>query len=80
MQREIVDDEQLDPVQLAHLLVVGVIQTRGAQPLEHLVGAFDMNASLAADRGMTQRVGQERLADPDRAHDQNVVGVHDKSH
>src|SRR5258708_18868564 len=37
-----------------------------------------MHAVPGADGGVAQRGGQERLADPDRAHDQRVVTVGDE--
>jgi hypothetical protein len=53
VQGQVVEDEQLDAVQLAHFLVVGVVQPGGAQPFEQLVGAFEVHRVAAADRGMT---------------------------
>lgn len=67
VQGQVVQNQHVDAVELAHLLVVGVVQPGRAQPFEQLVGAFGMHGVLTADRGVAQRVGQERLSDPDRA-------------
>jgi len=56
VQREIVEDQQLDAVQLAHLLCVGVVEPGRAEPFEQLVGAFDVHRVAAPDRGVSERV------------------------
>ena len=49
VQREVVDDEQLDAVQFAHLVFVGAVQPCPAQAFEQFVGAFGVHAVVAAD-------------------------------
>jgi hypothetical protein len=39
LEREVVDDEQLDGGQAAVLVVEGVVQAGGGEPFEELVGA-----------------------------------------
>jgi len=38
-EREIIDDQKVDPNELAKLLVVGLIEARRLEPLEHVIGA-----------------------------------------
>jgi hypothetical protein len=47
-EREIVEDEQLDAGQPAHLGVEGVVQAGGAEPGEKLVCAGEVDADPAA--------------------------------
>jgi hypothetical protein len=42
LEREVVDDEQVDAEQLAHLDVVAVVEPRRAEPFEHEVAAFEV--------------------------------------
>jgi hypothetical protein len=57
---QVVDDQRLDAVQLAHRLVVAVIQPRGAQPFEQPIGpvdpaAWQRRAATAAARRQPAR-------------------------
>jgi len=40
VQREVVDDEQLDAVQFAHLVFVAVVEAGSAQAFKQFVGGF----------------------------------------
>ena len=76
LEGQVVDDEQLDGGQAAHLVVQGVVQPGGLEPLEQLVGAGHVHAAAAADGDVPERAGQVGLADPDRAEQQGpVAGV-----
>ena len=70
---EVVDDEQVDAEQLAHLGVVAVVEPAGPEPFEEPVAAFEVHAVAAADGGVAEGGGEERLADTDGSHDHGVV-------
>ena len=75
LEREIVDDEQLDGGQAAVFVVQGVVQAGGGQAFEELVGAGHGHGAAAADGDVAQRGGQVRLADADGSQYQSAVGA-----
>ena len=70
--------QQVDAQQLAHLGVVAVVEPAGAESFEEPVAAFEVDAVAAADGGVAEGGGEERLADPDGAHDHGVVAAVDE--
>jgi len=78
LEREVVDDQQVDAQQFADLDVVTVVESRRAEPFEHPVAAFEVHAVTTADRGVAERGGEERLADSDWSHDHRVVAAVDE--
>ena len=78
LQGEVVDDEQVDPQQLAHLSLVAVVEPAGPQALEEPVATFKVNAVTAPDGGVSEGGGEEGLADPDRSNDDGVVAAVDE--
>ena len=78
LEREVVDDEQVDAEQLAHLGVVAVVEPAGPEPFEEPVAAFEVDAVAAADGGVAEGGGEERLADADGSHDHGVVAAVDE--
>jgi hypothetical protein len=66
LESEVVDDEQVDAQQLAHLEVVAVVEPAGPESLEQPVAAFEVDADAAADRGVAEGGGQScpRRRDP----------------
>ncbi len=75
VQGEVVEDEQLDAVQLAQLVVVSAVHAGRAQALERLVSALEEHRVAATDRGVPERDGQTILSTPTGPHDQRVGGV-----
>jgi hypothetical protein len=55
LEREVIDDEQIDAEQLAHLEVVAVVEPAGAESFEEPVTAFEVHAVAAADRSAVAR-------------------------
>ena len=78
LEREVVDDEQIDADEAAHLDLVGVIEPGGAEPFEQPVGPFGVDLAAAAAGDVPERVGEVGLADPDGSEDQRRVGVVDE--
>ena len=76
---EVIENEQVDTDQLAEFGVATVVEPGGAEALEELVGPFEPDRVPAADGGVAEGGGDERLADADRAEDQGVVGVVDEA-
>jgi hypothetical protein len=64
LEREVVDDEQIDAQELAHLGVVAVVQAAGAEPFEEPVAAFEVHAVAAADGGVPRAVARNVLPTP----------------
>ena len=79
LQREVVNDEQVDAEQFAHLGVVAVVEPGGAEPFEEPVAAFEVNGEAAAHGGVTEGGGEEGLADADGSHDHGVVAGLDEA-
>ena len=67
LQREVVDQQQLDLGEPAHFGLDAVVEAGGLEPLEHCVGAQHEHADPAAHGDVAERGGQVRLAHPDRA-------------
>ena len=55
----VVDEEQVDTDELAHLGVVAGVETGCFQPLVHLVGPFEVHTDATAAGDVTERGGQE---------------------
>src|SRR6266852_6214032 len=62
LEREVVDDEQLDGGQAAVFVVQGVVQAGGGEAFEELVGAGHVDGAAAADGDVAQGGGQVGLA------------------
>ena len=58
---------------------MAVVEPGGAQPLDESVAAFEVHGESAADGGVTERRGEEGLADADGAHDHGVVAGLDEA-
>ena len=69
LEREIVQDQQLDAGESADLGFQGVIEPGGLEPLEQLGGGGHEHGAAAADGDVAERAGQMGLADSDRAQD-----------
>src|SRR5262249_53501984 len=67
LEGEVVEDEQLDAGEAAHLGFDGVVEPGGFESLEQLVGAGDVYGVSAADGDVAEGGGQVGLADADRA-------------
>ena len=79
LEGEVVDDEQVDAQQFAHLVVVAVVEPAGAESFEEQVAAFEVDGEAAADGGVSEGGGDEGLADPDGSHDHGVVAGPDEA-
>jgi hypothetical protein len=66
LEAEVVDQEEVDADELAHLGFVAHVEPGSLEPLEHPVGSFEVDGLGPAAGDMTEGVGHERLADPDR--------------
>jgi hypothetical protein len=77
-QGEVVDDQQVDADEPAELCLEGIVQAGGAESGEQPVGAGGLDGEPSADRNVSQRVGQVRLADADRFQEQGVVAGFDE--
>jgi hypothetical protein len=64
LQRQVVDDEQLDPGQAAHLSLEGVVEAGGLEALEQPGGGGHMHGAAAADGGSRQRPAETSNAMP----------------
>ena len=60
LEGEVVDDEQIDAEQLAHLGVVAVVESAGAKSFEEAVAAFEVDRVAAADGGVAEGGGEKR--------------------
>ena len=60
-ERAVVDDQQVDPQQLAELYIDAVVEAGDAEPFEQVVGSFEVHADPSPDRDMSQRGGQEHV-------------------
>ena len=72
---KIVDDQQVEADQLAHLDVVAGVEAGGLEPLEQPVGPLEVHARAAANGDVSAGGCHERLAHADGAEDHDVVGV-----
>src|SRR6266567_2833687 len=75
LEREVVEDQQLDSGEAAHLVVQGVVEAGCFEPFEQLGGGGHVDGAAPPDGDVPQRAGQVGLADPDRAQDQSPVGA-----
>src|SRR5215510_8702748 len=73
LEREVVQDEELDSGEAAHLVVEGVVEPGGFEPFEQLAGAGHVHGASAADGDVPQRGGHVGLPDADRAEDEGAV-------
>jgi hypothetical protein len=64
LEGELVDDQQVDAEQLAHLDVVAVVESAGPQAIEEPVAAFEVHAVTAAHGDVAQGCRQEVLPTP----------------
>ncbi len=78
-ESEVIDDEHVGAEQLADLGVVAVVHPGCLQALQQDVSAFEVNAATASASDVSERAGEEGLADPDRAEDDDVVGCVDET-
>src|SRR5271170_5578326 len=78
IEREVVDDEEVDSDELAHLGVVAVIETRMLERLEHLVCDNGERRDAATTRDMADAMREEALADTDGADDGDVGALLDE--
>jgi hypothetical protein len=65
LEREVIDDQQLDLSESSHLCFGAVVESGCFEPLEHRVATKHQGGDAAADRDVTERSGQVRLAHPD---------------
>lgn len=73
LQREVIDDEQIDAEEFADLDLVAVVEPAGSEAFEEPVAAFEVHASPPTDGGVSEGGSEERLADPNGSHDDGVV-------
>ena len=73
LQREVVDEQQLDLGEAAHLGLEAVVEAGGLEPLEHCVGAEHEHADPAAHGDVAERGGQVRFADTDGPENHGAV-------
>jgi hypothetical protein len=78
LQREVVQDQQLDSGQPAHLVVQGVVEAGGLEPFEQLGGAGHVHGAAPPDRDVPQRASQVGLAHPDRPENHRPVRAVDE--
>ena len=55
------EDQQVDPHELAHLGIVGVVERTGAEPLKQQVSAAEHDAVAATHRRPPAQLGAETL-------------------
>ena len=55
LQREIVDDQKVAPEQLSQFQRIGLIEARGLEFLEHLIGTHRKYPVLASHRDVSER-------------------------
>ncbi len=72
LESEVVDDEEIDGNEPAHLDVVGVVEPGGAEPFEQPVGTFGVDLAATSADDVPERVGEVGLADPDGSQDQGM--------
>lgn len=78
LEREVVEDEEIDSDEPAHLDVVGVVEPGRAEPFEQPIGAYGVDLAATSTGDVTERVREVGLADPDGSEDQGRVGVVDE--
>jgi hypothetical protein len=69
----VVEDQQLDCGEAAHLVVQGVVEPGGLEPFEQLGGAGHVDGAAPPDRDVPERGCHVCLPDADRAEDQGPV-------
>jgi hypothetical protein len=79
VEEEIVDDEQVDSDELAQFGLVGVVEARVLEQLEHVVGAEREHRVPSPAGDVAEGVGEERLADADGPDDGDVVARLDEA-
>ena len=79
LEGEVIEQEQVDADEFAHLLVVAGVEARRFQPLVQPVTSFEVHADAPAARDVPECSGQEGLAHPDRAQDEGVAGLLDEA-
>jgi hypothetical protein len=80
LDREIVEEQEIDPDELSHLEVEAGVETSRLQPLQHPVGPLEVDRDPPPAGDVSERSGNEALADPDRPEDEGVALVLDKAH
>jgi len=72
IDREIIEDEEIDGDEFPEFGFVAVIEPRVLQQFQHLVGAAGQHGGAAPARDMAERVCKEGLADADGADDRHM--------
>ena len=72
IEAKIVNEEQVDGDELAEFGLVGLIEAGVLEGLEQAIGAQRQDRVPAAAGDVAEGVGEEGLADPDRADDRHV--------
>jgi hypothetical protein len=67
IEREVVDEEQVGGEEFAQFRVIGVVEAGVLEVLEHAVGPQGEDGVAMAAGHVPEGVGEEGLADPDRA-------------
>ena len=80
LEGEVVDDEEIDTDELAHLGIVAGVETRRLQSLVQLVGPLEVHADAPAAGDVAEGGGHEGLAHADRSEDEGVAGLLDEAH
>jgi hypothetical protein len=75
LEREVIDDEQLDGGQAAVFVVQGVVEAGCGEAFEQLVGAGHVDSAAAADGDVAQGGGQVGFPDADGSPYQSAVGA-----
>jgi len=69
VQREVINDQEVDGEELTQFGFVGVVETRVLERFEHLIGTHGEHRVAVTTGDVTERVRQERFAHTDWADD-----------
>jgi hypothetical protein len=73
VQREVIDEEQVDSEELPQFDFVGVVETGVFESLEHLIGAHCQHRVTVTAGNVAECVREKRFADADQA--SNIVPI-----
>ncbi|MCL4434565.1 MAG: hypothetical protein M1399_07350 [Actinobacteria bacterium] len=76
---KIVDADELDADELAHLGFIASVQSRDSQALVQSAGTLEDDRDASATGDVTESRGKKRLADADRSRDESVANLLDET-
>src|SRR6185437_9506116 len=79
LEREVVEDEQVDGRQRGHDGIARVVEPALAQSLERLIGSCKLHVISVPARDVSEGAREERLADADGAEDAHVTTCFEKA-